>query len=59
MYQLTPNIPQNQASLLEFVNAGEMALQWVQNHFYQSDKNMAEYVWAKAEYAAIALSAVI
>jgi len=31
-------------SLLVIVNAGKMALQWVQNHIYQSDKKMAEFV---------------
>jgi len=32
------------ATLLVILNAGKAALQWVQNHIYQSDKKMAEYI---------------
>jgi hemerythrin len=35
---------QEGATLLVIVGAGKMALQWVENHIYQSDKKMSEFI---------------
>ena len=44
LIKIEDQFSQEGATLLVIVGAGKMALQWVQNHIYQSDKKMAEFV---------------